>query len=151
MTHNLSTGICIMHPQGPGELGKRNPSSCNSHCRLLHGDMLPVYGTCSIGHILSGFALLLHPFPLIRAFRAVQIFHRGIQQRWLDLWDEFADGGGANQPMVLVHIQMIISLLTEQKILKLQSNLRRATTQGKMQKWLLFAGGCSSQVQLLGP
>ena len=25
---------------------------------------------------------------------------------------------------------------------EIQSNLRRAITQGKMQKWLLFAGGC---------
>ena len=30
----------------------------------------------------------------------------------------------------------------------IQSNLRRGTTQGKPQKWLFFAGGCSSQVQL---
>ena len=26
--------------------------------------------------------------------------------------------------------------------------LQRATTQGKFQKWFLFAGGCSSKVQL---
>ena len=61
---------------------------------LLHGDMLPVYGIYSIGNIPSGSKFLLHPFPLLGATGAVQIFILEFSKdASADLWDEFADGG----------------------------------------------------------
>ena len=64
--------------------------------------MLPIYGNYSMGDIPSGSELLLHPFPLIRAIRAVQIFVLEFNKdASADLGDEFADGGAANQPVVL--------------------------------------------------
>ena len=69
---------------------------------LLHGDMLPVYNTYSMGDIPFGSELLLYPFPLIRTIRAVQIFVLEFSKDGLaDLGGEFADGGAANQPVVL--------------------------------------------------
>ena len=63
--------------------------------------MLPFYGTCSMGNIPSG-SDLLHPFPFIRAIRAVQIFLSEFSKDGsVDLGDKFADGGVSNQPMVL--------------------------------------------------
>ena len=62
--------------------------------------MPPVYGTYSMGHIPSG-SELLHPFPFIRATRAVQIFILEFSKDGsADLEDEFTDGGAANQPVV---------------------------------------------------
>ena len=65
--------------------------------------MLPIYGTYSIGDISSGSELILHPFPVIRVIRAVQIFINSefSKEGLADLEDEFADGGMANQPVVL--------------------------------------------------
>ena len=64
--------------------------------------MLPVYGTYSMGDIPSGSELLLHPSPSIRATRALQIFVLEISKdNSADLGDELADGGVANQPVVL--------------------------------------------------
>ena len=64
--------------------------------------MLPVYGIYRVGEIPSASELLLQPFPLIRAIRTVQIFILEFSKDgWADLGDEFADGGRANQPVVL--------------------------------------------------
>ena len=64
--------------------------------------MLPVYGTYSMRDIPSGSEILLHPFPLIRVIRAAQIFILEFSKDGLaDLEDEFADGGVANQPVIL--------------------------------------------------
>ena len=61
--------------------------------------MLPVCGTCSIP---SGSELLLHPFPVIGAIRAVKIFVLEFHKDGsADLGDQFADGGAANQPVIL--------------------------------------------------
>ena len=69
---------------------------------LLYGDMLPVCGTYSMGDIPSGSELLLHPFPFIWVIRAMQIFILEFSKGGsADLGDEFADGGAANQPVVL--------------------------------------------------
>ena len=69
---------------------------------LLHGDILPVYGTYSIGDIPSGSELLLHPFPVIRAIRAVQIFFLEFSKDGsADMGDKFADGDTTNKPVVL--------------------------------------------------
>ena len=63
--------------------------------------MLPVYGTYSMGDIPSG-SEILHPFPFIRAIKAVQIFVLEFtKDDSADLGDEFADGGAANQLVVL--------------------------------------------------
>ena len=63
--------------------------------------MLLVYGTCSVGDIPSG-SELLHPFSLIRAIKAVQIIVLEFSRDGsAELGDEFADGGEANQPVVL--------------------------------------------------
>ena len=63
--------------------------------------MLPSCGTYSVGDIPSG-SELLHPFPLLRATRAVLIFVLEFSKDGLvDLRDKFADGGAAKQPVVL--------------------------------------------------
>ena len=63
--------------------------------------MLPVYCPYSMGDIPSG-SKLLHPFPLIRAIREVQIFILEFtKDESADLGDECADGGLANQPVIL--------------------------------------------------
>ena len=55
-----------------------------------------------MGYIPSGSELFLHPFPFIRAIRAVQISLLEFSKNGsADLGDEFADGGAANQPVVL--------------------------------------------------
>ena len=62
--------------------------------------MLPI-SPDSVGDIPPGHELL-HPFPLIKATRAVQIFVLKFRRDGLaDLGDEFADGGVANQPAIL--------------------------------------------------
>ena len=64
--------------------------------------MLPVYCSYSMGNISSGSELLLHPLPLLRANRAEQIFILELSKDGsADLGDEFADGGSANQPVIL--------------------------------------------------
>ena len=64
--------------------------------------MLSVYGTYSMGDTPFDSELLLHPFPFIRAIRAVQVFILEFSKDGsADLGDEFADGGAANQPVVL--------------------------------------------------
>ena len=64
--------------------------------------MLPVYGTYSVGDIPFGSEVLLHPFSIIRAIRAVQIFILEFRKDGsTDLGDEFVDGGATNQPVVL--------------------------------------------------
>ena len=64
--------------------------------------MFPVYGTESMWYSPSASEVFLHPFPLIRAIRAVQIFVLESSKGGLaDLRDEFEDGGAANQPVVL--------------------------------------------------
>ena len=64
--------------------------------------MLPVYGIYSVGYIPSGSEILFHPFPFIRAIRAVQVFILEFSKDGLaDLGDKFADGGAANQPAIL--------------------------------------------------
>ena len=66
---------------------------------LLHGNMLSVYGTYNMGDIPSGSKLLLYPFLLIRAIRAVQIFVLKFSKDGsADLGDQFASGGATNQP-----------------------------------------------------
>ena len=58
--------------------------------------------TYSMGEIPSGSEFLIHPFPFIRAVRAVQIFILEFRKNGLaDLGNKFADGGEANQPVVL--------------------------------------------------
>ena len=52
-----------------------------------------------MGDISSGSELFLHPFPFIWAIKAVQIFILEFSKDGLG--DEFADGGAANQPVVL--------------------------------------------------
>ena len=55
-----------------------------------------------MGDIPSRSELLLHPFPLFRATRAVQIFILEFSKDDLaDLGDTFADGSVANQPVIL--------------------------------------------------
>ena len=55
-----------------------------------------------MGDILSGSELLLYPFPVNRAIRVMQIFVLEFSKDGsADLGDEFADGGVANQPVVL--------------------------------------------------
>ena len=55
-----------------------------------------------MGDSPSGSELLLHPFPFIRGIRAAQIFVLEFSKDGLaDLGDEFANGGAANQPVVL--------------------------------------------------
>ena len=64
--------------------------------------MLPVNDTYSMGDIPSGSGLLLHPFSFIRAIRAVQIFVLKFSKDGsAGLEDKFADGGVADQPVVL--------------------------------------------------
>ena len=64
--------------------------------------MLPVYGPHSVGDIPSGSELLFHSFPILRTIRAAQIFVLEFSKDGLaDLEDKFADGGLANQPVVL--------------------------------------------------
>ena len=64
--------------------------------------MLPVYGTYSVGYIPSGSELLFHPFPFIKAIRVVQVFVLEFSKDSLaDLGDKFADGGAANQTVIL--------------------------------------------------
>ena len=54
-----------------------------------------------MGDIPSG-SELLHPFPFIRAIRAVQIFVQEFSKDGsADLGDEFADSGVANQLVIL--------------------------------------------------
>ena len=48
-----------------------------------------------MGDIPSGSKLLPHPFPVLRAIMAVQTFVLEFHR------DEFADGGAANQPVIL--------------------------------------------------
>ena len=56
----------------------------------------------SVGDIPSGFELLLHSFPLIRAIRAVHIFVlEFIKDGLADLGNEFADGGVAKNSGIL--------------------------------------------------
>ena len=64
--------------------------------------MLPVYGTGSMGYIPYASEFLPHPFPFLRAIRAVQIFILEFRKDGSEnLGDEFADGGAANQQMIL--------------------------------------------------
>ena len=64
--------------------------------------MLPVYGPYSMGEIPSGSDLLLHPFPLIMAIRAAQIFILEFSKDdFADLGDKFTNSGSANQPVIL--------------------------------------------------
>ena len=61
-----------------------------------------MYGPYSAGDNPSGSELLLYPFPVIRALRAMQIFVLEFSKDGLaDLGDEFADGGAASQPVIL--------------------------------------------------
>ena len=54
-----------------------------------------------MGNISSGSELLLHPFRLLRASWAVQIFVLEFSKDGLaDLGDKYADGGVANQPVI---------------------------------------------------
>ena len=65
--------------------------------------MLTVYGPYNVGDIPSGSELLLHPFPLLRAIRAAQIFILEIgKDGSVDREDEFADGGLANQCLSII-------------------------------------------------
>ena len=84
LTHSLSAWICILCWPRRGASGKKSPCSCNSHCLLffwlLHGNVLPICCTYSIGVIPSCSELLLYPFPLIRA---VQIFVLEFSKDWL--------------------------------------------------------------------
>ena len=61
--------------------------------------MLPVYCPYRLGDIPPGLELLFHPFRLIRATQilVLQFSKNGSA----DLGDEFADGGSANQPVIL--------------------------------------------------
>ena len=69
---------------------------------LLNGNMLSIQGTYSLGDIPSGSELPIHPFPFIRGIWAVQVFILKFSKDGsADLEDEFADGGGANQPVIL--------------------------------------------------
>ena len=64
--------------------------------------MLAFYGTYSLGDIPSGSEFLLHPFPVLRAIRAVQIFIlEFLKDGSANLGGEFADGGVASQPVIL--------------------------------------------------
>ena len=55
-----------------------------------------------MGNIPSGSEFLLHPFPLISSSRAVQIFVLEFSKDGsADLGDEFTEGGGANQIVIL--------------------------------------------------
>ena len=55
-----------------------------------------------MGDIPSGSELLPHPFSLIRVCRVAQVFVLEFSKDGLaDLGDEFADGGSANQPVIL--------------------------------------------------
>ena len=99
MTHSLSTGICILRPPGQENQGKQAlvvviVTGC--FLWLLHGDMLPFYGSHSVGDIPC-VSKLLHTFPFIRAIRAVQIFVLEFRKDGsADLEDKFADGGVVN-------------------------------------------------------
>ena len=58
--------------------------------------MLLFYG------IPSRSELLLHPFPVLRAIRLVQILVMEFSKDWsADLCHDFPDGGAANQPVIL--------------------------------------------------
>ena len=53
-------------------------------------------------NIPSGSEILLHSFALLRASRAVQIFFLEFgKDDMSDLGDKFADGGAANQQVIL--------------------------------------------------
>ena len=95
----------MLYPPGPGEPGEKAlvfviVTAC--FLGLLPGDILSVYGIYSMGDIPSGSQLLLHPFPFIRAIRAVQIFVLEFSKDGsADLGDKFSDGGVATQPVLL--------------------------------------------------
>ena len=73
--------------------------------------MLPIYWPLQRRDIPSGSELLLHPFPLLRAIRAAQIFILEFSKDGsVDLGDEFADGAFANQPVILpVSVQLLMA------------------------------------------
>ena len=94
--------ICSPFPSGSGGGSLKLPSSifslkllllkiCASEQETLHPQSV---------HSLSGSDLLLQPLP--RATRAAQIFVLEFSKDGsADLGDEFADGGVANQPVIL--------------------------------------------------
>ena len=81
---------------------KKHNTIQNCFLGLLHGNMLPVYGTYSMGYTPFGFELFLHPLPFIRAIRAVQLFVLEFSKDGsANLLQGFADGGAANQPVIV--------------------------------------------------
>ena len=81
----------------------KSPCTCNTRCLIslasswrYASHLLPL----QCGEHSMGSKLFLHPFPLIRAIWAASIFilERMAEQ---DLGAEFADGGVANQPVIL--------------------------------------------------
>ena len=64
--------------------------------------MLPVNSPYSVGDIPSDPELLLDPFPIVRAIRAMQMFVlKFSKEGWADLGNRFADGGATNQPVIV--------------------------------------------------
>ena len=99
--HSLSTGICIPCPSGPEEPGKRSSCSCNSHCLFSWASSWRY--ASHLWHVQCGaHSIWFQTFPLLRATRAVKIFVLEFSKDGsADLGDKFADGGAANQPVIM--------------------------------------------------
>ena len=64
--------------------------------------MLPIYGPYRVGNIPSSSGILRYPFLLIRTIREIQILVLEFSKDGsANLGDKFADGGAANQPVIL--------------------------------------------------